>query len=96
MLHKRSLIGLLVVANLVLVLALVVSSYQLPQALAQRAGFGGNYIAATAKASGQSFETLFLLDTTGHRLLAVYQSATHRGQWDYSPARDLNADFGGP
>ncbi len=96
MFKKRSFIGLLAVVNVILVIALVLSAHSLPNAVAQGMGRGGSYLTATAKAAGQSYETLFLLDVTGKKLFAFYPSPAQRGHWVSSPPRDLHADFQGP
>ena len=80
--------------NLFLLIALLMSSESLPAALAQVGGRpGGDFTCATAKASGQSYETLYVLDITEDKLYAFYPSPTQRNQLAPTPPRDLRMDF---
>ncbi len=94
MLTKRSLIVLLVGANLVLLLILIIGSYALPSAYAQ-AGRGrpGDWLAVTAKAQGQAYDALYLLDRQDAKLYVLYPQDVQRKLYKPADVRDLKADF---
>ncbi len=94
---KRGLIVLLAMVNAVLVMALLAACGLLPAAIAQppaRVG-GGNYLCVTAKAPGQSYDVVYLLDQASRQLHALYPPQGSGRQLTRAPSRDLQADFGG-
>ena len=90
---KRSAIGVLVAVNLLLLVALLVGSSSLPPAYAQIAGRSGNFVCATAKAGGQSYDVLYLLDVTSRQLNGFYPVRANRNQLSATKPRDLTKDF---
>ena len=94
MLTKRSIITALAGLNILLLTILILGSYQSPSAFAQMAGRRGDFITATAKPSGQSYDVLYLLDVTSRKLHAFYPSSARSNNYLHSPPRDLEADFG--
>lgn len=94
MLSKRSMITALAGLNGLLLTILLVGNYQSPSAFGQVAGRRGNFITVTAKPSGQSYDVLYLLDTTSRKLHAFYPSSARSKNYLQSPHRDLASDFG--
>lgn len=92
MLTKRSLIAGLIGLNLLLFAVLLMSSIQSPSAYAQAGGRPGNYITVTAKAAGQSFDVLYMLNPATRKLNAFYPA--RGGKYILAPERDLISDFG--
>ena len=95
MFAKRSLITLLVGLNLLLLVVLMIGSYSMPSAFAQAAKRPGDFIAVTAKAQGQAFDVLYLLDSGDHKLYALYPTSLQRKQYAAVQPRDLKKDFAG-
>ena len=91
---KRSLITGLVGFNLLLLILLVLSSYSSPSVLAQGGGNRGSFITVTAKASGQSYDVLYVLDVSSRKLHALYPSSARSRKYLHTPYRDLVSDFG--
>ena len=93
MLTKRSLITGLVLFNILLLAILFFSSYQSPAAFAQYSGGRTGFITATAKASVQSYDVLYLLDVPARKLHAFYPSSARSKNYLHAPHRDLISDF---
>ena len=93
MLSKRSLIVLLVGMNLLLLVVLVIGSYSMPPAFAQAGGKAGNFVAVTAKAQGQAYDVLYVLDAKGRKLHAFYPTSVQQKQYAAARPRDLEKDF---
>lgn len=93
MFTKRSAIVALVGLNVALAVALLASALSLPTALAQAGVRRGDFVAVTAKAAGQSFEVLYLLDVPSRKLHALYPGNTPRNKLVATPPRDLAEDF---
>lgn len=92
MLTKRSIITGLVGLNLLLCAILLAGSLKSPSVFAQAGGAPGNYITVTAKASGQSYDVLYLLNTSTRKLHAFYPNP--RGnRYLHAHPRDLLKDF---
>ena len=94
MLTKRSIIAALFGVNLMLAGALILASQPTPLALAQRAARSGGFVSVTAKASGQSYDVLYVLDVPGRKLHGYYPAAGRGGRLKKTAARDLSKDFG--
>ncbi len=88
------LVSLLVVLNVALAVTLAVSSFHLPVALGQIDLHRGEFICATAKASGFSYDVLYVIDLADHRLHAFYPGLPKTKKMVNAPSRDLFADFG--
>ncbi len=93
MLNKRSVIVALVGLNLFLFALLALSSYSPTMAFAQAGGRAGDFSCVTAKAAGQSYDVVYVLDRQGRKLHAFYPGA--QGKFAYGKFRDLTADFRG-
>jgi hypothetical protein len=96
MLTKRSVIGLLAGANLLLFAVLVSATYSLPAAKAQvQSANPGNFITVTAKAEAQNYDVVYLLDRQDGKLHAFYpqRRGGDRYSYGYGRFRDLKADF---
>ncbi len=93
MFTKRSLIVLLVGANLFLLALLLFGSYSLPAAYAQAGGRAGDFSLVTAKAAAQNYDVVYVLDRPARKLHAFYP--TGRGGFAYAQWRDLVSDFRG-
>ncbi len=94
MLTKRSMIVFLVGVNLMLLALLLMGSYSLPSVYAQvGGGRPGDWLAVTAKAGGQAYDTLYLLNRQDRKLFALYPTSVQRRQYEPAAFRDLNADF---
>jgi len=94
MFSKRSLLTLLVGLNLVLLVLLFMGSYSGPAAFAQSArGGGGGFVSVTAKAQGQAYDALYLLDASAQTLHAFYPTNVQQKRYVPVQPRDLSADF---
>lgn len=92
---KRFLITGLVVLNLVLMLSLVILSYELPEAYAQQRGGSAKYAAVTAQYTGGT-DALFLLHVQKNILLAIIPEQNQSGRMQWPPrTRNVAADLGG-
>jgi len=91
---RRSAITALIVVNLCLLAALVSVCFSLPIAYAQPGGRGGEYVCVTAKPEGQSYDVLYILDSTAHKLNAFYPGLPQSKQLTQAEPRDLKKDFG--
>ena len=94
MFTKRSLIAILVGLNLVLLAALLMGSYSLPAAIGQGTARAGNFVCVTAKAAGQSYDVLYLLDVRSRKLYGLYPTGARPVRLTATAPRDLAADFG--
>ncbi|UCE61643.1 MAG: hypothetical protein JSU63_07820 [Phycisphaerales bacterium] len=94
MFSKRSIIALLVGLNVLLLVLLVMGSYSMPAAFAGARAPDGDYICVTAKAQGQSYDVLYMLDTKADTLHALYPTSVQSKQYATAAPRDLAADFG--
>lgn len=92
---KRGMIALLLVLNVILGLGLVSQAASPPAAFAQgrSAGRAGDFVAVTAKAAGQGFDVLFVLDLPARKLHAWFPPAAKPRTLVAVPPRDLTADF---
>lgn len=90
---KRSVIAWLLCANGLLLGAVLIFASALPTANAQRGGMAGDYVCVTAKAAGQSYDVLFLLDVRNRKLNALYPTAPNRKTLASAKPRDLITDF---
>ena len=88
------LVALLVGLNLMLVATLVAALLQLPVAMAQAGGRGGEFLTAAGKAAGRTYEVQYLLDVSKRKLYAIYPSNPSAKELAIAPPRDLVADFG--
>ena len=93
MLTKRSVITLLLGLNLLLMAGLVIASTSLPVAYAQAGARPGDFVCVTAKAAGQSYDVLYLLDVRERKLHALYPASAARNPLVPALPRDLAADF---
>lgn len=92
---KRFLITGLVFLNLVLMVSLVILSYDLPEAYAQQRGGSTKYAAVTAQYTGGT-DALFLLHVQKKVLLAIIPEQNQSGRMQWPPRmRDVAADAGG-
>jgi len=89
---KRSIIVALAGINLFLLAALLLSSYSLPAAYAQRAGNSDNYIAVTCEVD-ESFDVYYVLDLPTRWLHAFAPSREAKGALEYLGSRNLESDF---
>lgn len=89
---RRVIAALLVVVNLVLAGALIVSTVSGTGAYAQ-AGLGTDFLTVTAKAEGRSSDVLYILDLTTHQLHAFYLGVQPNGQIQRAESRNLRKDF---
>jgi hypothetical protein len=96
--HRRPararILTLLVVLNVALAVTLFASVYRMPAAFAQAGLQRGQFISATVKASGFSYDVLFIIDLADHRLHAFYPGVPKTRKLVNAPSRDLYADFG--
>ena len=92
---KRSIVVALVGMNLFLLGALILSSYSLPAAYAQRAGYAANYVTVTCEVD-ESYDVLYLVDLPTRRLHAFLPSREAEGRLEYVDSRDLQQDFSRP
>ncbi len=88
---KRSLIVALVGLNLVLLAAVILSSYELPPAHAQGVGAGGNYITLTCEAD-QSYDVLYVIDLPNRTMHAYLPGRQLDGKLTYMGYRNLEQD----
>jgi len=91
---KRSAIPALIVVNLCLLVALLSVCFTLPIAYAQPGGRGGEYLCVTAKPAAQSFDVLYILDPSAHKLHAFYPGLPQSKLLSRAEPRDLKKDFG--
>lgn len=89
MLTKRALIVLLAGLNLFLLAAVLFQFVGLPKAFANPTG--GGIACVTAKAAGQSFDIVYVLD--GNNLHAFYPSNFQTKKHALASTRDLTVDF---
>jgi len=92
---KRSCIVALVGVNLFLLALLIVGTYSLPKAFAQRGGRGGGFACVTVKGAGQNYDIVYILDQ-GDRKLHAFRPKRTGPTVKYAPVdvRDLKSDFG--
>ncbi len=91
---KRTIIVLLVGINVLLAAALLFSVAALPTARAQIGARPGELLCVTAKPAGQSYDVLYMLDISTHRLHAFYPASPQSRRLTSAQPRDLLADFG--
>jgi hypothetical protein len=91
---KHAILGLLVVVNLVLAVALLATVVSPRAAFAQPPGADGNVIAITANVRS-NFDGVYLLDTDKRTLLLFVPRPGEVGRTQLSlvAARDLKRDF---
>lgn len=88
----KTCVVLLAGLNLLLLGLLILNSFGLPAARAQSGGGRpGDFSVVTAKAGGQSYDVVYILDRPARRLHALYP--TPRGGFTSAQFRDLKADF---
>ena len=90
---KQSAIGVLVAVNLLLLAALVMGSLSLPTAIAQIGGAGGGFACVTAKAAGQTYYVLYVVDVATTQMYGFYPVPGRKHRLATSQPRDLTADF---
>lgn len=95
MFSKRSAIVLLVGLNMLLFVALLSQSALIPQSYGQPGAQGRDLVSVTAKAAGQSYDVLYVLDVAQQKLHALYPSPAPRSRLVAAPPRDLTKDFDG-
>jgi len=94
MFTRRSAIVALAGLNVALLAALLLQTFSLPTALAQAVARRGDFVTVTAKAAGQTYEVLYLLDVPSRQLHALYPGLTPRNKLVAVAPRDLAEDFG--
>lgn len=95
MLSKRSWMVILTGVNLFLLALLSLASYKPSTALAQTRGARpGDFLCVTAKAQGQAFDVVYVLDRPAQKLHAFYPTGVLKKQHAHGGFRDLKADFG--
>ncbi|MHC4697803.1 MAG: hypothetical protein ACYTFA_13815 [Planctomycetota bacterium] len=94
MFTKRSLIVLLTGLNVLLLIILLIGSYSLPAVYAQvGGGRPGDWLAVTAKAQGQAYDALYLLNRQDDKLYVLYPTSVQQKQYEAAAFRDLKRDF---
>lgn len=93
MIPKRALIVALAGLNLLLLAALVFSTYSPPAAYAQRMGASSNFVAVTAEAD-TDYDVLYLIDLGERKLHCFAPTRDRTGDVQYKGSRDLHRDFG--
>lgn len=91
--NRRSLLSLLLVINAALLLASLLSSDRDRRAEAQAPGGHSGFLCVTAKASGQAYDVLYLLDIPARKLHALYPTSPQNRQLSYAQFRDLKDDL---
>ncbi|TWT46245.1 hypothetical protein RAS1_26940 [Phycisphaerae bacterium RAS1] len=85
-------LSLLVCVNLLLLTAIILTSYSLPTALAQQpAGLADNFMIATGEIQNE-YDALYVLDLKERTLHTFYYDKGRRRLY-YSDFRDLERDF---
>jgi len=92
MFGKRSLLVLLAGVNVALAVTLILSVYQPKQALAQRRGAAGDYVAVTSQAD-PNYDVIYILDLPDRMLHAFLPNRDRSGRIGYAGARNLAVDF---
>ena len=92
MVTKRSIITALVGLNLLLLAALVFSTYSPPAAFAQRRGAAADYVAVTCRAD-KDYDALYIIDLTERNLHCFVPNRDRSGRTLYAGRRNLVADF---
>lgn len=80
--------------NVILATALILASQPSTPAFAQRGARAGGFVSVTARASGQSYDVLYVLDPAGRKLYGYYPAGGRGGNLTATPPRDLAQDFG--
>ncbi|MCH7994385.1 MAG: hypothetical protein IIB57_08070 [Planctomycetes bacterium] len=93
MFEKRSLIALLAGVNILLFLLLVAASYSPTAAFAQKGGRAGSFSCVTAKAAGQTYDAVYVLDRPERKLHVFYPADSRGTRYTAVPSRDLDFDF---
>jgi ABC-type Fe3+-siderophore transport system permease subunit len=93
---RRVLLALLVGINVILALALTMSTLSSPGAYAQVGVGGGQYLMAAAKAQGRSSDAFYVLDIPGQMLYAFIPGLPQRSELQQAEPRDLKKDFSSP
>lgn len=89
---KKTVLALLVVANIVLLVALVMSALPTRQAWAQAMGTSGNYLAVAGEVRSDN-DVLYLVDLPG-RTMHIFQYDFSTRRLVHESTRDLVRDFG--
>ena len=76
-----------------LLIVLMIGSYSMPTAFAQAADRPGDFVAVTAKAQGQAFDVLYLLDSKNDKLYALHPTNLQSKQYAAVRPRNLAKDF---
>lgn len=92
MLSKRKVVAAFAVLNVVLLVLLVMSSYSLPTAYAQRMGGASNFVAVTSQAD-TDYDVLFVADLGERKLHCFAPDRNRTGEVEYIRFRDLAQDF---
>lgn len=93
--RKRTIVVFLILLNSVLGLALWAEANPTPSAFAQAGGPRGSMLSVTAKAEGNSFDALWLLDLSSDKLYAFYPPMPAGREIQPLAPRDLRSDFAG-
>lgn len=91
---KRLLIRALVCLNLLLLTALLLMSFDLPEAFAQGAGRGGKYAVVSAQYTGGT-DALYILHTKNRVLTVLVPAQNQSGRLVLADSRNVAADLGG-
>ncbi|MBI1827000.1 MAG: hypothetical protein HY287_01600 [Planctomycetes bacterium] len=90
---RRVAIALLIGVNVILALALTISTLSSPGAYAQTGAGGGQYLFAAAKVSGRSSDVVYVLDIPSQTLYAFCPGLPQRNELQQAEPRDLKKDF---
>ena len=93
MITKRSIIVLLAGLNLLLAVGLLAGVVALPKAHALAPGRAGDFISVSAKARGQAYDVVYVLDKAQEKLHAFYPASIQSKNFNYGQNRDLKKDF---
>jgi hypothetical protein len=86
-------IALLLGLNGLLGLAFLAALAKPAPVLAQTAGRPGDFLCVTAKAAGQTYDVVYVLDVPARKLHALYPANAQTRQLLYAQSRDLDKDF---
>jgi len=91
---KRFGIVVLVGVNLLLFALLVLGNYSGPPAFAQGGVRPGEFACVAAKAAGQNYDVVYILDRRGEKLHALHPARPGQPKkFAYAGFRDLKEDF---
>ena len=90
---KRTIVVMLAGLNLFFLALMIAGSTSPPAAYAQKGGRAGEFSCVTAKAAGQSYDVVYILDRPGRKLHALFPTAGRGKKFEYAQFRDLDKDF---